>query len=68
MKAKLLLLFIALLLAMCSFACNNEKYKSKPDEVENSQYSIVVIDSCEYIKYYYYGTFVHKGNCKNHKK
>ena len=40
-----------------------------PTETSTMNYSIILIDNCEYIKYYggTSTTIIHKGNCKNHK-
>ena len=56
---KYLLVLLVLMLCGCD----------RPEYVEPKKYSIIVIDSCEYI---YINTrsdsMIHKANCKNHKR
>ena len=53
------LIFLALT-ALVMTGCNYEKVKYKVTD----DYYIVVIDSCEYVKYGPSYGFQHKGNCK----
>lgn len=65
------LLFISVLLISCGepYVSNPEKASVQKTFATNggNRYTIITIDSCEYIQYDIYGgaAIVHKGNCKN---
>ena len=48
------------LTAMMMVGCNDEEVKYKV----TNDYCIAVIDSCEYVRYYHFYGFQHKGNCR----
>ena len=56
MKKLILLALITLMVV----GCNDEKVKYKVTE----DYTIVVMDSCEYVRYTPSYGFQHKGNCR----
>ena len=72
MKSKKPIYYIAfvyvLLLSIIFCGCQNKKTSQNIRQEEIGEYTIVVIDSCEYIERYkghYWGfNFSHKGNCK----
>ena len=70
---KHLIIIIALLLVGCVKSSNKVKVKhaSEQEMFGGHTYTIVTIDSCEYISWVLgtdRGVLTHKGNCKNCKK
>jgi hypothetical protein len=57
------LLVILLLLLSCESTVDKTSNTIKHANTTTTTYSIITIDSCEYIKGYY--RLTHKGNCSN---
>lgn len=58
---------IAVMVAMLVSMCGCDYFKPIPQQQDvsnDTEYSRVVIDGCQYIRSY--GSLVHKGNCTNH--
>ena len=69
MKKLLILSLLFCMLCSCANETDNSKTKYKPTDknynaigTDAQNYSIIVIDSCEYFKGYY--ILAHKGNCR----
>jgi hypothetical protein len=69
MKTKILIvtkMFFMLLISCCLFSCTQKEGNSIKGD---TNYSVVIIDGCEYLRKYegYHSgySFSHKGNCKN---
>lgn len=77
MKMKILFVICIALLMSCKPANVSIQEKPKPSNLFNNNveaefnYTVVVIDSCEYLMWRAangYLQITHKGNCKNHNK